>query len=364
MGNSAVVPVNRTSQRIPPGTDSSIGLDGSQLRRGEFDVTAPAQEQFSIANDRLMNQTMDEKITFIELAKRVIEHVRRPLSAGEIWEEAQRMGLASMLNSTGKTPGATLGARLYTDVQKPSSLFTKFGSRPAKFLLKSLVSSVTDLQQQVTSQRATQVKKNMYAERDLHPLLVWFADSTFGAHCRTVWHEKSKRKGEKQNQWIHPDVVGFALTTKEWSPDVVKLAEASGDLAARIYSFEVKISLDFPTLREYFFQTVSNSSWAHEGYLVAVNIDEDAEFREELTRLSQSFGIGVIQLNTADPIDSTILHAARERTGIDWKTVDRIVELNPDFEGFISSVANSVKINQPAVNGFDQLLTDLELDGT
>jgi hypothetical protein len=97
---------------------------------------------------------------------------------------------------------------------------------------------------------------------------------------------------------------------------------------------------------------------------VAVNIDEDAEFREELTRLSQSFGIGVIQLNTADPIDSTILHAARERTGIDWKTVDRIVELNPDFEGFISSVANSVKINQPAVNGFDQLLTDLELDGT
>ena len=97
--------------------------------------------------------------------------------------------------------------------------------------------------------------------------------------------------------------------------------------------------------------------------MVAVDIDEDPEFREELTRLSQSFGIGVIQLDTADPIDSTILLPARERTAIDWKTVDRIADLNPDFKEFISSVAKSVKINQPAVNGFDKLLTDTELEG-
>jgi hypothetical protein len=142
----------------------------------------------------------------------------------------------------------------------------------------------------------------------------------------------------------------------------VQLAQASGDLAARIYSFEVKIAVDFPTLREYFFQAVSNSSWAHEGYLVAVEIDEDPEFREELTRLSQSFGIGVIQLNTKNPLDSAILLAAREKPSIDWKTVDRIAELNPDFSEFISSVANSIKINQPAVAAFDRLLNDTELE--
>lgn len=310
-----------------------------------------------------MNHTASEKISFIELSKRVIENIGKPMSAGEIWENAQQTGLALLLNSTGKTPEASLGARLYTDVQKPSSMFVKLGSRPAKFLLKSLTGSIPNLQQQVASLPATQVKKTIYPERELHPLLVWFLDSSFGTHCRTVFHEKSKKKGEKQNQWIHPDVVGFALTTKEWSPDVVQLAQVSGDLAARLYSFEVKISLDFPTLREYFFQTVSNSSWAHEGYLVAVDIDEDPEFREELTRLSQSFGIGVIQLDTADPVDSTILLPARERMTIDWKTVDRIAKENPDFEEFISSVANSVKINQPALNRFDRLLTDMELEG-
>jgi hypothetical protein len=304
---------------------------------------------------------MSEKISFLELAKRVIENAKKPLSAGEIWEEAQASGLATLLDSTGKTPGQSLGARLYTDVQKPSSPFTKLSSRPAKFFLRSMVGSVPDLQQQVAAEPVTRIKKAAFSERDLHPLLVSFANSKFGAHCRTVWHEKSKKKGEKQNQWIHPDVVAFALTTKEWKPDVVQLAQASGDLAARIYSFELKISLNFVTLREYFFQTVSNSSWAHEAYLVGVHIDEDPEFREELTRLSQAFGIGVMQLNISEPIDSDIVLPSRERPSIDWKTVDRIAELNPDFEEFISCIAKSVKINQPAVSGFDKLLNDSEL---
>jgi hypothetical protein len=302
-----------------------------------------------------------DKISFIELAKRVIEKVGKPMTAGEIWENAKQTGVASLLQSTGKTPEATLGARLYTDVQKPSSPFLKLGSRPAKFVLKSLAASISDLQQQAAAQPAPQVKQKTYAERDLHPLFVWFADGNFAAHCRTIFHEKSLKKGEKQNQWIHPDVVGFALTTQDWTHEVVQLAQSSGALAARLYSFEVKISIDFPTLREFFFQAVSNSSWAHEGYLVAVHVDDDPDFRAELTRLSQSFGIGVIQLNTIDPADSTVLLPARERSEIDWKTVDRIAAVNTDFEEFVSSVANSVKINQPAVNAFDKVLSDAEL---
>ena len=309
-----------------------------------------------------MTLAVAEKISFFDLANRVIEKVGKPMTAGEIWQYAQQTGIASLLQSTGKTPEASLGARLYTDVQKPSSAFVKLGSRPAKFLLKSLVGSIPDLQQQVAAQPTPQIIQKTYRERELHPLQVWFADGNFGAHCRTILHEKSLKKGEKQNQWIHPDIVGFSLTTQDWTHEVVQLAQSSGGLAARLYSFEVKISLDFPTLREFFFQAVSNSSWAHEGYLVAVDIDDDPDFRAELTRLSQSFGIGVIQLNTTDPVDSAVLLAAREKSEIDWKTVDRIAALNLDFKEFVSSVAKSVKINQPAVNGFDKLLTDAELE--
>jgi hypothetical protein len=321
-----------------------------------------SQQAGWIANEAIMTPPVTEKISFIELAKRVIEKVGKPMTSGEIWLYAQQTGIATLLQSTGKTPEASLGSRLYTDVQKPSSAFIKLGSRPAKFLLKSLAGSIPDLQQQVVTQPASKVMQKTYSERELHPVLVWFADGNFAANCRTIFHEKSLKKGEKQNQWIHPDVVGFSLITQDWTPEVVQLSQNSGALAARLYSFEVKISLDFPTLREYFFQAVSNSSWAHEGYLVAVRIDDDPEFREELTRLSQSFGIGVIQLNTTDPVDSTVLLAAREKSEIDWKTVDRIAAVNTDFKEFISSVAKSVKINQAAVNGFDKLLSDKDLE--
>lgn len=308
-----------------------------------------------------MTLAVPDKISFLELAKRVLEEVGKPMTAGEIWQYAEQNGVASLLQSTGKTPEATVGARLYMDVLKPTSEFVKLGARPAKFLLKSLAGSIPDLQQQMAAQPTLVVAQKTYGERQLHPVLVWFADGTFGAHCRTIYHEKSLKKGEKQNQWIHPDIVAFSLTTQDWTHEVVQLVQNSGALAVRLYSFEVKISLSFSTLREYFFQAVSNSSWAHEGYLAAVEIDDDPDFREELTRLSQSFGIGVIQLNTAEPVDSTVLLAAREKSEIDWKTVDRIAALNPDFKEFVNSVAMSVKINHPSVSGFDQLLTDAEL---
>jgi uncharacterized protein len=95
-----------------------------------------------------MSLAIPERISFIELAKRVIENVRKPMTAGEIWQNAQQTGLASLLNSTGKTPEATLGARLYTEVQKPGSLFIKVGLRPARFLLSSLANSDPDLLKQ------------------------------------------------------------------------------------------------------------------------------------------------------------------------------------------------------------------------
>src|SRR5579862_2991204 len=143
------------------------------------------------ASEDIMNAVVAEKISFLELAKRVIEKAGKPMTAGEIWQYALQMGLTALLDSTGKTPEASLGARLYTEVQKPSSLFQKHESRPAKFLLKSLAGSIPNLAQQVAVQPITQVTQTTYKERQLHPLLVWFANLHFnGVHCRTIFHEK------------------------------------------------------------------------------------------------------------------------------------------------------------------------------
>jgi len=240
-------------------------------------------------------------------------------------------------------------------VRRPGSQFQTVGASPARFLLKSLVGSIpeADLKAQIAA--APQVEPEpKYHERALHPLFVWFASSEFDAHCKTIYHEKAIKKGERQNQWTYPDIVGFALTAGGWKREVVDLVKATRAPAARLYSFELKKSLDFSNLREAFFQTVSNSSWAHEGYLAAVDIDwENPEFEGELKRLSQSHGVGIVQMDTSDPENCRVLIPARGKAEIDWDTVNALASLSKEFKQFIASVNNSLRINKPEVSDFD-----------
>ena len=56
-------------------------------------------------------------LSFFQLAQRVIKEVQHPLTANEIWEIAQEKGYDKELDTKGKTPWATLAARLYVDVR-------------------------------------------------------------------------------------------------------------------------------------------------------------------------------------------------------------------------------------------------------
>ena len=73
------------------------------------------------------------------------------------------------------------------------------------------------LEKQLAETPTVTPKAACYAERDLHPLLVRFAHDRFAAYCKTIYHEKSVKKGQKHNQWLHPDIVGFSLTTQGWN---------------------------------------------------------------------------------------------------------------------------------------------------
>jgi hypothetical protein len=304
---------------------------------------------------------MQNQISFIELAHLVLAKENTPLTVDEIWDTAGKNGLVSRLETVGKTPKATLGARLYTEVKRPNSSFEKVGARPAKFGLKATLEKIPkDTLEQISEILPSPTKLFSYGERELHPLLVRFAKDNFEADCKTIYHEKSVKKGLKHNQWLHPDIAGFALNSQDWEREVVDLAQRSGAETARLYSFELKIEINFQFLREYFFQAVSNSSWAHEGYLVAAEINQDPKFVDELTRLSQSFGIGVIRLDTKKPENSEIILPAR-RNEVDLETVNRIAEDNPDFKYFVASVANSIKVNQFVAKEFDAVLMDKEL---
>jgi hypothetical protein len=297
-------------------------------------------------------------MTFLDVAEVVLQNSKAPLTPDEIWNEAMQSGAVQQLKIRGKTPIATLGARLYVDTRdNPNSKFVKVGARPSRFFLKSLAGNLPPQLLQTTLPAAKPSAKAAYSERDLHPFLVYFAHARFGAYCKTIYHERSK-KGSSFNQWLHPDLAGLTLTTQDWKREVVEFSKQAGYALAKLYSFEIKMSLDFSNLREAFFQSVSNSSWANEGYIVIAELNENAEFQSELRRLSDSFGIGVINLDLKDPDGSEIVYSAREKSELDWETINKIAEQNPDFQDFMQAARNAVMVNKPNPADFDEIEDD------
>lgn len=176
-------------------------------------------------------------------------------------------------------------------------------------------------------------------EQDLYPTLMQFLSDELGLYCLRIDEKRSKNnRGQKGNQWLHPDVVAMQAVDQNWSDDIRQCVKLGSGQNVLLWSFEVKIELNGSNVRESFFQAVSNSSWANEGYLVATAIvGEHTE--EELRILSALHGIGVIILNLDELSESEILLPARRKPQIDWHSVNRICEQNRDFETFIEYVA-------------------------
>ena len=182
-------------------------------------------------------------------------------------------------------------------------------------------------------------EESSYNERDLHILLSSFVYANPDFHCvtKTIHHEKTSKIQKGYNQWLHPDLVGIHFPFEEYSECTMDLQKMLNNEQYEIYSFEMKKKVTLTNLREYFFQAVSNSSWANEGYLVALEYDEDESFMSELKRLNNAFGIGIIQLNAQNISQSAVLFSAKRKDFLDWDTIDRLVE-NSDFKEFIKEI--------------------------
>lgn len=202
--------------------------------------------------------------TFIELAIEVLSIVKKPLSEREIWDEANKMGISDRLKTRGKTPWRTLGARIYTDIKNnPATQFIQVSKRPARFYLKDLkVIESGDLDDRdyrgIDSDTQCLIK---FHERDLHPLLVRFVYSNqhFRCHTKTIYHENSTKRQKGYNEWLHPDLVGIYFPFDDYSLETRRLQEAFKISSFKLFSFEMKVKLNFTNLRECYFQAVSNS---------------------------------------------------------------------------------------------------------
>lgn len=283
--------------------------------------------------------------SFLDLAKEVLEHENIPLSVEEMWEVGNRNGLLDKLSSSGKTPIRTLSARLYVDIKNNiNSIFIQVSKRPAKFFLKDHTAGV----QEYEERQEQKEKKLKFSERDLHILLSSFvnSDEHFKCTTKTIYHEVSKREKSGKNKWLHPDIVGVHFPFESYTENTLKLFDILKVNPYKLYSFEMKTSINLSNLREYFFQAVSNSSWAHEGYLVALQIAEDPELIDEIRRLNNAFGIGIIRLDAKHFMQSEILFSAKEREVLDWDTINRLVDSNSDFRKFLEDLMEDIKIGK------------------
>ncbi len=307
-------------------------------------------------------------MTYRELGKKVLEQAEEPLSAGEIWEKACEMGLDKELSSIGKTPIATLGSQLgehdipndkkqfYVARKEGKTFFYWLKSRERELPPQETPDAKEEDDEQSECSGTAKKQKNSFNERDLHPLLVKFLseDPNFKLLCKTIRHEECEKGKRGQNKWNYPDIVGVYFPYNninkyfpynKYKEETLKFLHHTGQKRHKLFPFELKIRINFSNLKESYFQAVSNSTWANEGYLVVFEEIED-KVLGELRRLNQSFGIGVIKLES-EISNSKILLPAKERE-IDIPTLNMLIEQSPkDFEPFMK------KINKQIEKGLD-----------
>ena len=203
---------------------------------------------------------MAESYTFNELIRDVLELTKIPMSAEEIWQKAIELEIAQKLGSTGKTPWATIGARLYTNIKEKMehSEYIQVSKRPTKFTLRSLYTNQAQIEQIVQQQvqkSEENILKTKYHERDLHPLLVKYVYSNphFTCYTKTIYHENSTKKTKGMNEWLHPDLVGVYFPFNDYSLETRELQGYLNVSSIKLFAFEMKIQLSFSNLRQSFF---------------------------------------------------------------------------------------------------------------
>jgi hypothetical protein len=310
---------------------------------------------------------MERDLKFLDFANQILSVSENPLTYQEIWERGVSSGLIERLDSKGKTPWQTLGARLFVDVRdNPDSKFVKVGGNPARFFLRNRSGEIT--QSVLNTLKSDAVEKpnesSQFRERDLHSLLAYFVYSspTFNRgrqiYSKTIFHEKSRHS--EINEWTHPDMVGFHNPIEEWDEKLMALSKVVDRSNIKFYSFELKRRTNRSNYREQFFQAVSNSSWANEGYLVTASIEQRDDLLSELERLSTAFGIGIIRLDLEDIDSSEVAFPAKERTKLDWELMNKLCEQNDDFASFIDNVRKDYEVNTIHAGEYDSIIDDAE----
>jgi len=241
---------------------------------------------------------------------------------------------------TAKTPGATISAILgdfirngdsrIKRIKQDNGTYWYYLTKNEEIINVEVIPNLTNTTETTKTKVAKSEKQKTYDERDLHKLLSSYLKNT-SIYSKTIFHEQSNGKDNNQI-WTHPDMVGIKFLNLQTKVSQNFLKSIKRIDTFKLHSYELKKEINNDSeLKKAYFQAVSNSSWANYGYLVAFEFSDS--LTEEMERLNQSFGIGIIELNS-NPYRSKVLFPAKSRE-LDFKTIDKLCKINKDFEKFI-----------------------------
>lgn len=241
-------------------------------------------------------------------------------------------------------------------IQKRSPQVRTTAERPRRYFWSEATDEAAVAEAEgITVPQANAPTAEPEREHDLYPKLTRFLSAEWGLFSKRIDEKTASNKnGPKGNQWLYPDLVAMEDLTRDLEREVRDWLSTAGAKKVRLWAFEVKLLLNRSNVREAFFQTVSNSSWANFGYLVAADIQGEETIRE-LRMLAALHGVGVILLDSSSPEDaSEVLIPARERVEIDWANANRLAAENKDFMGVVKLVRQFHQTGDPRARDWDQ----------
>ncbi|WP_187904950.1 COG2958 family protein [Helicobacter pylori] len=278
----------------------------------------------------------------IEIVQSVLE-ITGPIKVTEVYDKAQELfekgEIENMFDYGGNTPDQSVSASIYTALNKGEELpFLKVREKPVLIALKDAPKEPV-----LNAQKSSAPGVKIAHERDLHPFLTYMAIHNENLKCytKTIFHEESVKSPKGMDRWLYPDMVGVRFLHAELSNEnSIAFSKKFDTLPVKLVSFELKKEISVNNCRECYFQAISNSSWANEGYLVGCHIDtHNPQLMDLLKRLHASFGIGVIDLRTNED-KSAILLNAKYKEKIDYTMAQELSDKNPKFSGFLKSVVD------------------------
>lgn len=293
-------------------------------------------------------------MTIKEAILQSLEDLKSTSTHSDVYEQIIKQNYYDFRN--GKTPKATISAQLGTFIRNNDTRVKRIkveGGAFGYYLAKNEQDiNLEDISAQVNKEDIT--VGTTYHERDLHKLLSSYLKNQ-NIYSKTIFHEQSKNSNDSHQKWIHPDMIGIKFTklSSKVNQTFMKVLNKSDTFKLTSYEIKKDINTDYE-LKKSYFQAVSNSSWANYGYLVALDISDN--LMDEMERLNQSFGIGIIELNS-NPYESKILFSSKYKE-LDFKTIDKLCKVNKDFEDFVELTEKSLTASDRYIESIEK-----ELDG-